>query len=172
MYSLSRRPSLAHCSPIGMTGLGHSIVPHSWQTQFSARPNLCSPVSSNHPAPGRTHVHILRLIHVAQGTGHTSQALCPTTSYSLTIISSQRVDFPPPQSSHFSLVRWPISQDPFPFKMFSNLPWCDTRKRQASVYPNILLPCNSRVATPSRTSITFCKIKQRTSNKVKGSPRP
>jgi len=69
------------------------------------------------------------------------------------------------------LVRWPISRDPFLFKAFSNLPCCGTRKRPASIYPNIPLPCNSRVATPSRTLINFCKIKQRTSKKVEGSPK-
>ena len=68
------------------------------------------------------------------------------------------------------LARWLTSQDLFLFKRFSNLPCCGTRKGHASLYPNILLPCNSRVAIRSRTLIRFCKIMQRTLEKVKESP--
>ena len=110
--------------------------------------------------------------HHSRPQPNLGHSICLTTSYSFVLISSQRVEPPPPQSFHFFLVRWPISRDPFLFKVFSNLPCCDTRKRRASLYPNILSPCNSRVATPSGTLMTFCKLKQRTSNKVKGSPRP
>jgi hypothetical protein len=67
-------------------------------------------------------------------------------------------------------LRWPTSQDPFRFKGFSNLPYCGTRKRRASLYSNIPLPCNSKVATRSTILITLCRIKQRTSENVKGSP--
>ena len=73
------------------------------------------------------------------------------------------IELPLPEGPISSLLaRWLTSQDPFLFKRFLNLLCCGTRRRRASAYPHTLLPCNSRVATRSKISINFCKIKQRT----------
>ena len=136
------------------------MIPSSYQTLFSAGSSLCLSVSS---------VCVQILIHAAQRTF--AQTLFPTNSHRLATIYSQRITTPFPGDILYSLLaRWLTSQDLFLFKHSSNLPCCGMRKRRTSLYSNILLPCNSRVATRSRILITFSKIMQRTSEKVKESP--
>ena len=62
------------------------------------------------------------------------------------------------------VVIWLTNSDLLAFKPFSSLPCKHMRKRQASLWHNILSPSNSRVATLSRPLLAFCKIKHRHSS--------
>ena len=151
-----------------VTGNVFSLACHHWRSQHLNSPTLRTvTVRRSMISPSSCKLSLA----LAARPNLSVRTLCPTTSHRLatTGISLKRI--PPHRNSICSLlVRWSTSQDPSLFKAFSNLLCCGTRKRRASLCPNILLPCNFRVATRLRTLMSFCKIKQGTSEKVKESP--
>ena len=56
-------------------------------------------------------------------------------------------------------VIWLTNRNLLAFRPFSSLPYRHMRKRRASLWHNIHSPSNSRVATPSRPLLAFCRIK-------------
>jgi len=58
-------------------------------------------------------------------------------------------------------MKWLTNQNPLAFKPFLSMPCRLMRKRQASLWHNIPLPSNFRVATQSRPLLAFCKVKHK-----------
>jgi hypothetical protein len=78
--------------------------------------------------------------------------------------SRYREPTPPSKGPTSSLlVKWPTSQDPPVLKHFGSRPCRLMRTRRVSHWPNIHSPWISRLATPSTTSLPFCKAEHRPS---------